>query len=368
MSKQIKLVDFISEYKSNKKEIDIAIKRVLESGWYLLGGELESFEKEFSKFIGVKYAVGVASGTDALTIGIKSLGLNGDDEVILPANTYPTVFGVALSGVKIKLADVDPETLNVSVNTIKRAVTSKTKAIVVVHLYGNPVDIKPIKKFAKEKKIYLIEDCAQAVGAEYKGKKVGNFGDVSCFSFYPTKNMGAYGDAGAILTNSKKVYEFAKLFRMYGEKSRYESVIIGQNSRLDEIQAAILRTKLKHLTNWNKRRQGFAKIYNKGLEGLPLRIVRETKDAYSVYHQFVVQVKERKKLGDYLKSKNVDTGIHYPVPIHLTKSFSYLGYKKGDFPVSEEASNTVLSLPIHTELNDYEVKYIISSVNNFFKK
>lgn len=368
MMKQIKLVDFIAEYKSIKKEIDTAFKRVLGSGWYVLGKEVENFENELSKFIGTKYAIGLASGTDALIIALKSLNLKVDDEVIIPANVYPTVFGVALSGVKIKLADVDPETLNISVETIRKSLTQKTKAIVVVHLYGNPADLRSIKNLAKEKGIYLIEDCAQAIGAEYDGKKIGTFGDISCFSFYPTKNLGAYGDAGAILTNNKKFYERAKLFRMYGERKRYESVLVGQNSRLDEIQAAILRVKLKYLDNWNKKRRKFADIYKTGLAGLPLKITRETDNAKSVYHLLVIQVSQRQKLIEFLKRKGIDTGIHYPVPIHLTKSFYYLGYKRGDFSVSEKLSRMVLSLPIHSLLKENDVKYVVSSIREFFMK
>jgi len=366
MIRQVKMTDFKKEYSSLEIEIDRAIKRVLESGWYVLGNEVKSFESELAEFIGAKYAVGVACGTDALTIAIKSLGLRENDEIIIPANVYPTAFGVALSGAKVRLADVDPETLNISIDTIKKCLTKNTKAIVLVHLYGNPVDILPIKKLAKEKGIYLIEDCAQSIGAVYRGRKVGSFGDISCFSFYPTKNLGAYGDAGAIVTNSKKLFEKVKLARMYGEKERYESVLVGQNSRLDELQAAVLRTKMKYLADWNKKRRNIAKIYREEFKDLPIKIVKETESGESVYHLFVISVKDRQKLIDYLKTKNIDTGVHYPIPVHTTKSFLSLGYKKGDFPISEDACRNVLSLPINSQLSDSDVEYVISRVKNFF--
>lgn len=367
IGKDIPLVDFKTEYRLIQKEIDDAISRVLKSGWYILGKEVGEFEKELASYIGEKYAVGVASGTDALTIALKALGIKNGDGVIVPANVYPTAFGVVLSCVHIQLADVDAGTLNISIETLKKAVTRKTKAIIVVHLYGNPVDINPIKKFAKEKGILLIEDCAQAAGAEYKGKKVGTFGDIACFSFYPTKNLGAYGDGGAILTNNKRLAEKVRLWRMYGEKNRYDSVLVGHNSRLDEIQAAILRVKLKHLKKWNKERRKLAAVYKEGLKDLPVKIIKETMGGKNVYHLFVIKAKERDKLADYLKNKGIGTGVHYPIPIHLMPSFSYLGYKKGEFPVSERASREVLSLPIHPRLSKDDFGYVISVIREFFK-
>lgn len=365
---EVKFIDFQKEYRSIKGKVDGAIRRVLRSGWYILGKEVESFEAELSSFIGTKYAVGVSSGTDALTLAIKSLGLGRGDGVVVPTNSYPTAFGVALSGVNIQLADVDPKTLNISLDTVKRVVTKSTKAIVIVHLYGNPADLAPIKEFIKEKELYLIEDCAQAFGAKYKSRKVGTFGDVACFSFYPTKNLGAYGDAGAILTNNKRIFENARLLRMYGEKARYESILLGHNSRLDEIQAAILRTKLKYVNRWNRQRRSLAKIYRKGLARLPVEIVQTIKTAESVYHLLVVQTTQRSSLVQHLKLRGISTGIHFPVPIHLTRTFSYLGHKKGDFPVSETGCDSVLSLPLYPQMTEGEVNYVISCVREFFDK
>lgn len=362
---EVKAVDFIKHYKSIKKEIDTAIKRVLESGWYVLGREVESFEKKLAKFLNIKHVVAVASGTDAITIAIKALDLQMGDEVVIPANSYPSAFGVALSGVKIALADVDPITLNVSVETLKKALTKKTKAILVVHLYGNPANISEIKKFAKKNKLILIEDCAQAIGAEYDGKKVGTFGDISCFSFYPTKNLGAMGDAGAIVTNNTELFNRVKLLRNYGEESRYNSVLIGHNSRLDEIQAAILTVKLKHLNAWNKKRSELAKRYIKLLKNLPVEVVSETIGAKSVYHLFVIKTKKRDELMAFLKSKNIGVQVHYPVTVSQTKSFKE--FYSGSFPVSESASKEILSLPIHTDLTETEVGYIAGYIKEFFQ-
>lgn len=360
-------VDFLAENREIGEDINLALERVFKSGLYILGKEVSGFEKKLASFIGTKYAVGVASGTDALTLAIKSLGLKNTDAVLLPANVYPSVFGVALSGVKIRLCDVDSESLNVTLETIKRVVTKEIKAIVIVHLYGNPVDIEPIEKFAKDRGIYLIEDCAQAAGSIYKGKRVGSFGDISCFSFYPTKNLGAYGDGGAVLTNDKDIFEKVRLLRMYGEKSRYDSIMLGHNSRLDEIQAAILSTKLNFLNKWNDRRHEIAEKYKELLSGLPLKFIEENPEGKSNYHLFVINIKQRGSLMKYLFEKGIASVIHYPVPIHFTKTFSYLGYKKGDFPVSERSSNEVLSLPIYPQMEFDTVTYIAGVIKSFFE-
>lgn len=363
---KVNFVDLSGEYKTIKKDVNDAISRVLQSGHFVLGDEVKSFEEKLAEFTNRKYAVGLASGTDALTIAIKSLDLTNKDEVLLPANVYPSAFGVALSGVKVRLCDVDPGYLNITLGNIKKTITQKTKAIVVVHLYGNPVDIDPIKKFTKKRGIYLIEDCAQAAGSFYKSKNLGTFGDLACFSFYPTKNLGAYGDGGAIVTNNKKVYRNALLWRVYGEEERYKSVLVGFNSRLDEIQAAILSAKLGYVNQWNSLRHRVAERYNRLLKGLPLEIVKENNDGISNYHLFVVRTKNRDGLANYLKKRGISTAVHYPVPIHLTRSFKFLGYEKGDFPVSERASAEVLSLPMYPAMPIKHVDIISSCIRKFF--
>lgn len=355
-------------YQSVKNEIDLSIKKVLKSGNYILNEEVLNFEREFGNYLGVKFIVGVASGTDALTLSIKALGLKSGDGVVIPTNVYPTAFGVSLSGVKLQLSDVDPNTLNINLENIKKAVDYRTKAIVVVHLYGNPVDLDPILKFAKDKKIYVIEDCAQAAGLEYKMKKVGTLGDMGCFSFYPTKNLPSFGDGGAVVTNSKHLADQIKLFRMYGETYRYHSILMGHNSRLDEIQAAILRIHLNHLDNWNKKRREKALIYRELLSGLPVKIVQETYMQKSIYHLFCILVKKRENLINYLSSNGVGIGIHYPVPIHLNQTFKYLNHKKGDFKVSEKSCKEILSLPMHPFLEKKDVEKVCSLINKFFRQ
>lgn len=354
-------------YSSFKKKIDRNISETLESGFYILGEKNRKLENKLIEYLSVKNVITTASGTDALTLSLKALGLKKDEEVIMPANVYPSIFGVSLSGVRIRLCDVDASTLNISLRTIEKVVSYKTKAIIVVHLYGNPVDLKPIVNYTNKKGIHLIEDCAQAIGAEYKGKKVGSFGTISVLSFYPTKNLAAFGDGGAVLTNSSKLAKKIQLLRMYGEISRYKSEIIGHNSRFDELQAGILLAQLENLDSMNKRRRAIACIYQKELKKLPLRYLEEVDEGKSVYHLFVILTNKRDKLAKFLREKNIETGVHYPVPIHLTKSFKYLGYKKGDFLASEQASKQVLSLPIHPFLTDEQILYICSSIREFFR-
>lgn len=365
----IYLFNLSLQYQEVKKEINHKIKQVLTKGSYILGEEVRNFEKEFAKYLGVKYAVGVASGTDALKIAIKTLDLKFDDEVILPVNVYPTAFGVVEAGVKIKLADIDPETYNIDPTSLERVITKKTKAIIPVHLYGQPCQMAKILKIAKKYKLFVIEDCAQAHGAEYKGKKVGTLGDVSCFSFYPTKPLGAYGDGGMIITNNKKIYERAILLRMYGEKKRYQSEILGYNSRLDEVQAAVLRIKLKYLDKWNKKRQEKVAFYKKKLKTInQIELPGEIKGTKGIYHLFVVKAEKRDNLKNFLEKNEIITSIHYPIPIHLTKSFSFLGYKNGDFPVAEKVSQEVLSLPLYAEIRKQEILEVVEKIKNFYEK
>ncbi|MCM8786990.1 MAG: DegT/DnrJ/EryC1/StrS family aminotransferase [Candidatus Omnitrophica bacterium] len=365
----IPLFDLTGQYKIIEKEIVSVIKKVLNKGQYILGDEVKNFEKEFAKYLNIKYSVGLASGTDALKIALKSLGLSPEDEVILPANVYPTAFGVREAGVKIKLVDVNLDTYNLDLNLLEKTITEKTKAVIIVHLYGQPADLDSILSIAKKYNLFVIEDCAQAHGAEYKGKKVGTFGDVGCFSFYPTKPLGAYGDGGMIVTNNKRIFEKTLALRMYGEKKRYQSVTFGYNSRIDEIQAAILRIKLKYLNRWNKERRKKAILYKKELKKIrEIKVPLEIKHSEGVYHLFVIRAKKRNDLKRYLEKKGIITGIHYPLPIHLVESFRYLGYKNGDFPVSEKLSAEVLSLPLYAEINSEKIKYVTEEIKSFYEE
>lgn len=320
---------------------------------FILGENVTKFEKEFAQYLGITYAVGVGSGTDALTLSIRALGLGPHDEVLVPANSYPTVFGIAQSGVSLRLVDCGWDG-NISTFDLPKRITKRTKAIIAVHLYGNPADIVRVKRIAGAD-ISIIEDCAQAHGACIGKKKVGTFGDIACFSFYPTKNLGAYGDGGMVVTKNARLANRVRMLRMYGERERYKSMEISGVSRLDELQATILRVKLRHLDNWNKKRKELANYYEKGLKGISL--IKGGRA--SCHHLFVIRSKKRDALQNYLAKNGIGTSIHYPIPIHLTPAFRFLGYRRGDFPVAEALSHEVLSLPFFPEMTRKEVDMVV---------
>lgn len=364
----VQIFDLKKQYVSIQKEIDSAIQTVLDRGHFILGAEVALFEKEFTSYIGVPYGVGVASGTDALTLAVRALRLSKGDEVLIPVNSYPTYFGIAVSGVSVRFADCN-ESGNISLEDLKKRMTKRTKAIVVVHLYGNPADIFEIKKVltkCKRNDIKIIEDCAQAHGATIGRKKVGTFGDIACFSFYPTKNLGAYGDGGIVVTKRKKIADYLRQLRMYGEEKRYESREVSGVSRLDELQAAILRVKLRHLSSWNDRRREIAKIYSGHLSNISgMRILPYETGA--VHHLFVIRTKQRDTLKTYLEQRGIGCAIHYPIPLHLITSCKSLGYIKRDFPVAERLSREILSLPIYPELTKKDILYICRTLCEFKK-
>ncbi|KKS75302.1 MAG: Pleiotropic regulatory protein [Candidatus Gottesmanbacteria bacterium GW2011_GWC2_42_8] len=328
---------------------------------------------------GVKFAVGVASGTDALMLSMQALGINNPgEEVIMPANSYPTAFAVVSTGARPRLVDIDGS-FNIDPLKIEKAITAKTRAIIAVHLFGQPADLQKIMQTANKYNLPLIEDCAQAHGAVYKNptlpsglrgasKKVGSIGKIGCYSFYPTKNLGAFGDGGMIVTNDEELFKKIKLLRMYGEEERYKSVLQGRISRLDEIQAAILSVKLQYLDKWNERRREIAGKYRSHLENSPCRLPPALPFTKHVYHLFVIRTKKRDLLKNYLEKKGIATGIHYPVPIHLVPSFKSLGYKEGDFPESEKAAKEILSLPMFPELKDSEIVKVAQEINSFLEK
>lgn len=365
----IPLFDLSSQYKQLKNEIDKTIKETLFSGSYILGKKVREFENKFAHYLGTKFCVGVASGTDALKISIKALGLNESDEVIVPANVYPTAFGVLESRVRIKLVDVDKSNYNLDPNKLRKIITKRTKAVVFVHLYGNPTGVESVIKTCRENNLAIIEDCAQSHGAKIQNKMVGTFGDVSSFSFYPTKPLGAFGDGGLISTDNQKTYEKVLQLRMYGEEKRYSSQGFGYNSRLDELQAAILLIKLRYLNHWNQERNKIAAIYINGLKKVKqIKIKTIPKNTYSVYHLFVVEVENRQNLIQFLQSEKIMSGIHYPKPIHMVKTFNYLGYKEGNFPISESLSSSILTLPCFPGLQESRVNFICKKINEFYEK
>jgi dTDP-4-amino-4,6-dideoxygalactose transaminase len=369
----IPFVDLKAQYKSIKTEIDAAVTSVINEAHFIQGPEVSLFEKEFAQYLGASYCIGLNSGTDALILGIRALGLSEGDEVILPVNTFfATALGVTENKLKPVFVDIDPDDYGMSLADLKKKITKKTKAIIVVHLYGRPDKLDEIQKIIKEsgQKIYLIEDACQAHGALYKRKKVGTTGVFSAFSFYPGKNLGAYGDGGAIVTNDAELVRKYRMLREYGQKVKYLHESLGVNSRLDTMQAAILRVKLAHLDTWNTKRQELAGYYSEVLQKLSSHI-KTTKifpERKSVYHLYVVEVDQRERLLKYLNDQGIQALIHYPVPLHLQKAFEFLGYKEGDFPNVEKSSNRILSLPIFPELTKSQINDIASEIQKFYAR
>ncbi len=365
---RIQFVDLRLEYQEIKEEINQAIHRVLESGWFVLGEELKKFEKEFASYLRVKHVIGVNSGSDALYLAVKALGIGKGDEVITVSHTFiSTVDAITRNGAKPVFVDIDPETYTIDVNQIENVITKRTKAIIPVHIYGHPADMDLIMEIAEKHGLYVIEDACQAHGAEYKGRKVGSIGDIGCFSFYPTKNLGAYGDAGAIVTNDDELAEKLKILRNYGSSKKYYHDFIGVNSRLDEIQAAVLRIKLRHLDEWNEKRRKIAKMYNKFLEDSGVITPIEKKWAKHVYHLYVIRHKDRDKLQKYLAKNRVISQIHYPVPVHKQRAYLDLGITR-HLPITEKISKEIISLPMHPWLKKEEVEHISEFIRNFERR
>jgi dTDP-4-amino-4,6-dideoxygalactose transaminase len=365
---KINFVDLGKPYKKHKKEIDKAIQKVLDNHNFVLGEELFLFEKEFAEYCGAKYCVGVASGTDALMLSLKALGVGPGDEVITVANSFiATAASISLVGAKPVLTDIDKNTYNIDVSKIEEKINKKTKVILPVHLYGRPADMDPIIALAKKYKLKILEDACQAHGAKYKNRRIGSIGDITAFSFYPVKNLGAYGEAGAITTNNSHLAEKIRMLRNHGQKVKYKHVFKGYNSRLDTIQAAVLRVKLKYLDEGNTKRRKLAELYNKLFKNMDIKTPNISEDFYSVFHLYVIEVKKRRELMNVLKKYGISTQIHYPIPIHLQIACKDLGYKKGSFKITEQCSKNTLSLPMYPELTENEVRYIASSVKKFLK-
>ena len=366
---KVPFLDLRREYKTLKKDIDSALSRVVSSGNYILGQEVQEFEKTFAKYIGVKYAIGVGSGTEALQLALLASGVKSGDEVITAANTCgPTISAIMAAGAVPVLIDVDPQNYCLNVSEVARKITRKTKAIVPVHLYGQVVDLNPIMDLSKQYSVSIIEDCAQAHGARYKTKKAGSIGDAGAFSFYPTKNMGAFGDGGIITTNSRDLANKCRLLRNYGQKNRYEHELAGFNSRLDELQAAILRIKLGKLDEWNMRRREIAKKYNYGIDNPNISLPIEMSYAYHIYHLYVIRVKSRKTFMSFLAKYGISTLIHYPIPMHRQRFYIELINKRDHFPVADELATQIISLPLYPYLKEEEVNHIIKVVNSYYPK
>jgi dTDP-4-amino-4,6-dideoxygalactose transaminase len=369
----VPFLDLTRQFRRIEGEILSAQKRVLEKGRFILGEEVSSFEEEFARYCGVRYGVGVGSGTDALFLALKAANIGEGDEVITVSHSFiATAFAISQTGAKPIFLDIDPKFYTMDPNALedflKKRKRKRVKAILPVHLYGHPAEMEAIMEIARRYHLMVVEDACQAHGAEYRGRKAGSLGHLSCFSFYPTKNLGAYGDGGIVLTNERRYDERLRLLRRYGEKKKYEYVSKGWNSRLDEIQAAILRVKLKYLDQWNGERRKRALMYKRMLEGTEVRCPVEKERARHVYHLFAIRTRKRNALQVFLKEKGIETLIHYPVPIHLQKAFADLRYPTESLPMTERCAREVLSLPFFPELTSEEMGTVHEQIKSFYRE
>jgi len=387
---KVPLLDLKPQYQSLKKELDEALIKVAESQYFILGPEVDGMEKEFATFLGVKYALGVSSGTDALLLSLMALGIGEGDEVIVPTYSFFATAGVvARLNAKPVLADCEPVTMNIDPNDIEHRITKKTKAIIPVHLYGQSADMDSIIKIAHKHNLYVIEDGAQAISAQYKdGRAAGTIGDFGCYSFFPSKNLGCFGDGGLIVTNDDKIEHMARIMRVHGGEPKYYHHVIGGNFRIDALQAAVLRVKLPHLNSWSQKRRENAAVYKNafiahGLAEETGKVKFDSKNkvllpkaAYEnsghtnhhIYNQYIIRVEKRDELRAFLAKNEIASEIYYPVPFHLQKCFDYLGYKKGDFPNAEFAADKSIALPIFPELTDEQIEFVVEIIAEFVKK
>jgi dTDP-4-amino-4,6-dideoxygalactose transaminase len=358
----IPFVDLKREFAEIGDETTAAMQRVVQRGWFILGEEVESFEKEFAAYVGTRYGVGVNSGSDALFLTLQALGIRPGEEVLTVSHTFiSTVDAVVRSGARPVFVDIDPDTYCMDVHRLEECITEKTKAIVPVHLYGQPADMDPILETAHKYGLRVVEDACQAHGAQYKDAGVGGKADAACFSFYPTKNMGAYGDGGIVVTNDPALAESLRMWNNYGQQRKYYHEFVGVNSRLDEIQAVVLRVKLKHLSRWNERRRAIARFYCEHLSGLDVVLPVERDYARAVYHLFVIRCKDRDGVQQRLRERGIQTQIHYPVPVHRQRAYAGLA-SASSLPVTERVCGEVLSLPMHPFLKDDEIMDVVRAV------
>jgi len=360
----VPFVDLKEQYQTIKNEVLAKIDDVFERGVYILGPEAKAFEEEYAAYCQCKYAVGVNSGTDALYMSVSALDIDVGDEVILPTHTFiATALCISYTGAKPVFVDIEDETYNIDPASFEKAITPRTKAIIPVHIYGQPANMDEINAIAAKNNIKVIEDACQAHGALYKNKKAGSLGHIGCFSFYPTKNLGAFGDAGMLVTNDKGVYETALMLRDYGRQGRYEHKVKGYNSRLDTVQAVVLSAKLKHLDEWSRMRQQVASYYQESLKDIDGVILPKVKDDRThVYHLYVIRVKNRDQVLERLKQKGIGALIHYPIPIHLQQAYKDLGYNKGQFPVAEQVTDEIISLPMFPHMTEAQAAEVCDSL------
>ena len=357
--------NLLRQYELHKDEYETKALEVLRSGWYVLGKEVKAFEEEWADYIGTNYCVGLASGLDALWISFRLLDIQEGDEVIVCSNAYiACVMGITINGAIPVFVEPD-EYDNINADKIEEAITPRTKAILAVHLYGQSCDMTKIMDIANKHNLKVVEDCAQSHGTHWQGQRVGTFGDVSCFSFYPSKGCGAFGDGGCICTNNKELADKFKVFRNYGSEKKYHNQVVGANSRLDELQAGLLRVKLTHLDELNEERCRIADKYNREINNELIRKPNIRPDSDCVWHQYVIHTEYRDELKQYLEDQGIGTLIHYPIPPHLSEAYEYLGHQKGDYPIAEKNADEVLSLPMYNGMTDEEIEKVINSINGF---
>ncbi|WP_146809512.1 DegT/DnrJ/EryC1/StrS family aminotransferase [Aneurinibacillus danicus] len=345
-----------------------SIEEVMSSGSYVMGQKVQLFERAFAEYVGTKYAVALASGTDALVLTLDSLGIGPGDEVITtPFTFFSTSEAISRVGATPVFVDIDPETFNINPSLIEKRITKKTKAIIPVHLFGMPADMDEVGAIADQYELYIIEDACQAIGSAYKDKKIGSMGIAGCFSFFPTKNLGGYGDGGMMVTDDETIANKIRLLRVHGSVLKYHHSLIGYNSRLDELQAAMLTVKLAYIDEWNKQRRKKAEVYTEAFKDLPLKLPGVKSDYYSVYHLYVVGTEHRDELTAFLREHGIATGIYYPVPLHLQKVYHHLCYTTGSLPESEKAAITTMAIPLYPELTEEDQDYVISVIRHFFQ-
>lgn len=365
-SAKVPFVDLTAQYRSIAEEMDSAIAQVLSNADFILGEAVTAFEDDFAQYCGVSFACGVDSGTSAIELALRAYGVGPGDEVVTAANTFiATALAVSYTGATPVLVDVDPQTYTIDVSRLESAITDRTRALIPVHLYGQPADMEPVMEIAQRHGLVVIEDACQAHGATYKGRRVGSLGHAAAFSFYPSKNLGACGDGGMVVSDDERVANLTRMMRNYGQRDKYHYALLGYNRRLDTLQAAVLLVKLKHLESWNAARRHHAQLYGGLLGPNSVILPREADYARSVYHLYVIRAKDRDGLRSYLHERGISTGIHYPVPIHLQEAYRHLDYQKGSFPITEECAEQVLSLPMYAELSPDSIAYVAETIRSF---
>lgn len=363
---KVPLLDLKRQYQSIKNEIDGAVQKVLEGTQFIMGPEVKVFEENIVKYCGTKYAIGVASGTDALLLSLRACGVGSGDEVIIPTFTFFATAGVVSRlGATPVFVDIDPDTYNIDPQLIEKKITRNTKAIIPVHLFGQCADMDPILEIAQKHNLKVVEDAAQAIGARYKGKKAGSRGDLGCFSFFPSKNLGGAGDGGMVVTHDESLADLVRKLRVHGATQKYYHSIVGYNSRLDTLQAAILDVKLRYLDQWSAKRNEKAKVYDQAFKDLDIVTPKVEKFNNHIYHQYTIAVKNRDGLKEHLTKNQIGWAIYYPLPLHLQECYKSLGNRKGDLPVSEKRADEVISLPIFPELTQEEQEFVIESIKSF---